>query len=138
MNKCIITGRLTRDPEFREVGGEHIAVCKFGVAVRRKVKTADKDVDFFDVVAWRGTAETCNKFLVKGDMVGVVGAMQQTEYTDKDGNKRVSWALQAESVDFLSAKGESKPTAEKEPEKAERKKVTVEQMTLVADDDLPF
>lgn len=138
MNKCIITGRLTKDPEYREVGGELLPICKFGVAVKRKVKSADRDVDFFDVVTWRKLAETCNRYLMKGDMVGVVGEMQQTDYTDKEGNKRTSWVLQADGVDFLSPKGEIKPTATTEPEKEERKKVTVEQMTLVSADDLPF
>lgn len=134
MNKVCLTGRLTRDPEFKTVGYDNISLCRFTIAVNRREK--DK-ADFVPIVCWRSVAETCNKYLVKGDLVGVVGSLQSEEY-EANGEKRRSWAVQAESVDFLRNKGESGGNGENSPE--DRHKVTPEEVraSQTVDDDLPF
>lgn len=133
MNKCFFIGRLSKDPEFKEVGSDHIALCRFSIAVKRR-GVADK-ADFIDVTTWRGLAETCNKHLMKGDQVAVVGAMQSEDYEYK-GEKRRSWAVQADEVEFLRAKGETAGNGQNSAE--DRRKVAASELRPVEDDELPF
>ena len=110
MNKCIIIGNLTKQPELSTTASG-ISVCKFTVAVNRPFKTeGENGVDFFNVTAWRGLAENCGKWLDKGKKVCVVGAIQFRTYTDNNGNTRYTSDLMAESVEFLSSNNtEDKP-----------------------------
>lgn len=103
MNKCIIIGNLTKQPELSATASG-ISVCKFTVAVNRPFKNeGENGVDFFNVTAWRGLAENCGKWLDKGKKVCVVGAIQFRTYTDNNGNTRYTSDLMAESVEFLSS-----------------------------------
>lgn len=109
MNKIIITGRLTRDPELKtaNTGTEY---CKFALAVdrSRKDKDGNKAVDFFDVTAWGKTGVLVNTYFHKGDGITVEGRMESNRYTDKDGNNRVSWGVTVEQLEFpLSKKSDS-------------------------------
>lgn len=111
MNKVIITGRLTKDPEaFTTQSG--VSRSTFDVAVQRRVK--DKDgkypVDFLTVVAWRQTADFCNKYLTKGRMVAVEGQIQKRSYTAQDNTKRYVTEIIADSVEPLGGKQESAQT----------------------------
>ena len=105
LNKIIIMGRLVRDPELRRTQGG-TAVVSFRLAVDRDYKTEDgsKQADFFDVVAWRATAEFVSKYFTKGRMAVVDGRLQSRPRTDKDGNKRVAIEIVAESVYFGDSK----------------------------------
>lgn len=105
MNKCIMTGNLTKDPEVRSTGSG-ISVCSFRIAVQRRFKGQDgQEVsDFFDAVAWRSLADNCGKYLSKGSKVAVVGELQTRSYDAKDGSKRYVTEIVADEVEFLSPK----------------------------------
>lgn len=103
MNKCIIIGNLTKQPELSTTSNG-VSVCKFTVAVNRPFKTdGENSVDFFNVTAWRGLADNCGKWLDKGRKVCVVGPIQFRTYTDNNGNTRYTSDLVAENVEFLSS-----------------------------------
>ena len=112
LNKIIIMGRLTRDPELRRTGSG-TAVTSFSLAVDRdfKSQSGEKETDFIDVVAWRSTAEFVSKYFTKGRMAVVTGRLQIRNWTDKEGNKRRSAEVVADNVYF----GDSKRDAESGP-----------------------
>ncbi len=91
LNKIILMGRLTRDPELRRTQSG-TAVASFTLAVERDFKTQDgqRETDFIDIVAWRSTAEFVSKYFTKGRMAVVDGRLQVRDWTDRDGNKRRS------------------------------------------------
>ena len=106
LNRTIIMGRLTRDPELRRTGSG-IAVTSFSIAVDRDIapQGQEKETDFFDCVAWRNTAEFIAKYFTKGRMIAVDGKLQTRSWTDKDGNKRRTVEIVADNAYF----GDSKP-----------------------------
>ena len=102
LNHITIMGRLTRAPELRRTGSG-LAVASFTVAVDRdfgKNENGEKETDFIDCVAWRNTAEFVSKYASKGRMVAVSGRLQIRSWTDKDGNKRRTAEVVADSVYF--------------------------------------
>ena len=105
MNKCFMTGNLTKDPEVRSTGSG-VSVCTFRIAVQRRFSGQDgqKVSDFFDVVAWRSLADICGKYLSKGSKVAVVGELQTRSYEAKDGSKRYVTEIVADEVEFLTPK----------------------------------
>jgi len=131
MNKVIMIGNLTADPELRKTGSD-IPVCTFHIAVQRRLPNPQgvREADFFNVVVWRQQAEHCAKYLAKGRKVGIAGYLQSRTYDAKDGSKRTVVEIVADEVDFLSPaeRQERQQTAPQEP-----------QFTPVDDDsDLPF
>ena len=105
LNKIILMGRLTRDPELRRTGSG-TAVTSFSLAVDRdfKSQSGEKETDFIDIVAWRSTAEFVSKYFTKGRMAVVEGRLQIRDWTDKEGNKRRSAEVMAESVFFADSR----------------------------------
>lgn len=105
LNKIILMGRLTRDPELRHTSNG-VAVTSFSLAVDRDFKGRDgeRETDFIDVVAWRGAAEFVSKYFTKGRMAVVEGRLQMRDWTDRDGNKRRSFEVLADSVYFGDSK----------------------------------
>ena len=105
LNKIILMGRLTRDPELRRTG-TGIAVASFTLAVDRDfaAQGAEKETDFVDIVAWRNTAEFVSRYFTKGRMAVVTGRLQIRNWTDKDGNKRRSAEVVADNVYFGDSK----------------------------------
>lgn len=104
LNKIIIMGRLVRDPELRKTQSD-ISVVSFTVAVDRDYKQGDEKIaDFIDCTAWRGTADFIARNFTKGRMICVDGQLQSRKWQDKDGNNRVSWEVQAQSVYFADSK----------------------------------
>ena len=105
LNKIILMGRLTRDPELRRTGSG-TAVTSFSLAVDRdfKSQSGEKETDFIDVVAWRNTAEFVSKYFTKGRMAIVEGRLQIRDWTDKDGGKRRSAEVVADNVYFGDTK----------------------------------
>lgn len=105
LNRIILMGRLTRDPELRRTGSG-TAVTSFSLAVDRdfKSQSGEKETDFIDVVAWRNTAEFVSKYFSKGRMAVVEGRLQLRDWTDKDGNKRRTAEIVADSVYFGDSK----------------------------------
>lgn len=108
MNKVMLVGNLTADPEMRTTPNG-ISVCSFRVAVSRRFKDAagNEQTDFIPVVAWRQLAELCGRYLSKGRKVGVVGTLQSRSYEDKQGNRRTAYDVVADEVEFLTPRGES-------------------------------
>jgi len=131
MNKAFLIGNLTRDPELASVGANNTAVCKFSIAVNRRFADAsgERQVDFFNIVAWKGLGENCAKFLEKGKKVAVIGAIQNRSYDAQDGAKRYVTDIVADEVQFLSSKGSSEQGANDDANGG---------MTPVDDDSLPF
>ncbi len=134
MNKVILIGNLTRDPELTTTNSG-VSVCRFSIAVQRRFANSDNgpQADFFNIVVWRGQAENCSKFLKKGSKCCVVGRLQNSSYEASDGSKRYTTDIVADEVEFLSSKNSdssdipsaptSKPQTELEP---------------IDDDSLPF
>ena len=110
LNKIVLMGRLTRDPELRRTQSG-TAVASFTLAVDRDYKPQDgeRETDFIDIVAWRQTAEFVSKYLTKGRMAVVEGRLQIRDWTDRDGGKRRSAEVVADNVYFGDSKrdGES-------------------------------
>lgn len=109
LNQIVIMGRLTRDPELRRTGSG-TAVASFTLAVDRDFSGRDggeKEADFIDCVAWRQTGEFVSKYFAKGRVAVVSGRLQIRLWTDKDGNKRRSAEVIADSVYFGDSKKES-------------------------------
>ena len=128
-NLVVLTGRLTADPELKNTSNG-VPVCSFTIAVERKYKQGeDRQADFINVVAWRGTAEFVSKYFNKGSMIGIEGAIQTRKYQDKEGNHRTAFEVVANNVQFVESKrpqgneeGNSIPVTENDPlpELAER------------------
>lgn len=106
LNHITIMGRLTREPELRRTGSG-VAVASFTLAVDRDYSGKDggeKETDFIDCVAWKGTGEFVSKYFSKGSMAVVSGRLQIRAWTDKDGNKRRTAEVVADNVYFGEAK----------------------------------
>lgn len=109
LNKILLMGRLTRDPQLRRINNG-MAVVSFTLAVDRdfKSQSGEKETDFIDIVAWRNTAEFVSKYFTKGRMAVVEGRLQVRDWTDKNGGRRRSSEVVADNVYF----GDSKKDAE--------------------------
>ena len=105
LNRVIIMGRLTRDPELRRTQSG-TAVTSFSLAVDRDFKgqSGEKETDFIDVVAWRNTAEFVSRYFTKGRMAVVEGRMQMRDWKDKNGNNRRVAEVVADNVYFGDSK----------------------------------
>ena len=114
LNRIVLMGRLVKDPELRRTGSG-TAVSSVTLAVDRDFKEQDgtKKTDFIDVVAWKGTAEMLAKYFTKGRMAVVEGCLQLRDWTDKDGNKRRTAEVVANSVYFgdSNREGGGKPVS---------------------------
>ena len=112
LNHITIMGRCTKDPELRRTGSG-VAVTSFTLAVDRDIankETGERDTDFIECVAWRGTGEFVDKHFKKGSMAVVSGRLQIRPWTDKDGNKRRTAEVVADNVYFGDSKKESNST----------------------------
>ena len=105
LNKIIIMGRMTHDPELRRTGSG-TSVTSFSLAVDRdfKSQSGEKGTDFIEVVAWKNTAEFVSKYFSKGRMAVVEGRLQIRDWTDKAGSKRTTAEVVAENVYFADSK----------------------------------
>lgn len=132
MNKAFLIGNLTRDPELTQTTNG-IVVCRFSIAVQREFTNSEgeRDADFFNIVAWRTTAENCNKYLKKGSKVAVMGAIQNRSYDAQDGTKRYVTEIVADKVEFVGARASGNDSEEREE---------VSKLEPIKDDDgdLPF
>ncbi len=104
LNKVILIGRLTADPELKQTGNG-VAVTSFTIAVDRKHnKDAEKKADFITIVAWRQTAEFICKYFRKGSAIIVLGELQTRSWQDADGKKRTATEVVASEVSFAESK----------------------------------
>lgn len=134
MNKVTLIGNLTRNPESSATPAG-ISVCKFTLAVGRNYASAsgERETDFFNIVAWRGLADSCGKYLSKGKKAAVSGRLENRSYEDKEGNKRTVTEINADDVEFLSPK--EIDDADKIPDKPKKDSIGLKP---VESDDLPF
>ena len=143
MNKVILVGNLTRDPELITTTNG-VSLCRFSLAVQRRFAGPDgeREADFVNIVVWRAQADNCYKYLKKGSKCGVVGSLQTRSYDAQDGTKRYSTDVVAEEVEFLSTKGSSSSEESFEPvesgSKSSGKNDVVNKFEPIDDDNLPF
>lgn len=107
MNKIILIGRLTKDPELSYTQGGK-AVCKFTLAVDRPYNGESKEADFINIVVWNKAGENAAKYLVKGRQTAVEGRLQLRSYDGNDGKKRYVTEVIADRVEFIGGAGTQK------------------------------
>lgn len=105
MNRVTLVGRLTAKPELRYTGS-NLPYARFTIAVNRTFRNNDgqAEADFINIIVWRKQAENVCNFLDKGRLVSIDGRLQTGSYTDKDGNRRYTTDVVADSVQFLESK----------------------------------
>ena len=108
MNKVVLIGRLTRDPELRYTGS-NTAVATFSLAVNRNFSNqqGEREADFINIVVWRKQAENVKNYLTQGSQVAVEGRIQTRSYDDNNGQKRYVTEVVADNVEFLGSKNSS-------------------------------
>jgi len=144
MNKVLLIGNLTADPELRKTQSD-VSVCTFRLAVQRRFTNQQgvREADFINIVTWRQTAELCARYLTKGRKCGVSGMLQTRSYEAQDGTKRHVSEVVADEVEFLGS-----PQSDSSKQHAEEAPVLPEPpptftpgttgFTQVEDDELPF
>lgn len=139
MNRAVIIGNLTRDPELRTTRETGLSVCSFTVAVSRRTanQSGERTADFIPVVAWRGTAENCAKYLQKGSQVAVAGAIQTRSYEDDMGTRRYVTEIIADEVKFIGRIREDRGSKANKDWQSEAEYLEAQGRQEV-DDDFPF
>lgn len=130
MNTVNIIGRLTATPDVRKTQNG-ISMCRFSIAVKRRFKVNNEAVtDFFNVIAWKETAEYIGRYLSKGQKIGIEGSLQPSEYKTKSGEMVTTFVIVANSVEACG------PTPNSNNEKTNSEQVDFTLCDL--DEDLPF
>ena len=142
MNKIILVGRLTKDPEIQATSNG-TSLLRFNVACKSKLRDDDGEqkVDFFVCVAWREKAELIHKYCKKGSMLQISGSMGSRSYEKQDGTKQTIWEINVEDVEFLSSTNEE--SAENKQKTKTKSKTAPKQAELIPlddvdDENLPF
>lgn len=148
MNRVVVVGRLTRDPELKYTPSGH-AVANFNVAVNRQFKNKDgeQEADFIQCVTWRKQAENLANYMKKGSQIGVDGRLQTRNFEDKNGRTVFVTEILAESIQFLESKNSTgntnssnskqQPKQTEQPQQPQSFEQAGEQINI-GDDDLPF
>ncbi len=143
MNKVILVGNLTRDPELITTNNG-VSVCRFSVACQRRFtnQNGEREADFINCVAWRSTADFCYKYFKKGNKVALVGSLQTRSYDAQDGSKRTATDVVVDEIEFASSKGPSNNdefvASESAGSKSTGKSDVVNKFEPIDDDNLPF
>lgn len=150
LNKVIMGGRLTADPELKQTPSG-VSVCTFSIAVNRRYNSKDASqqtqADFFNVTAWRATAEFVSKYFRKGSSICVIGSLQNRTWTDQQGAKHYATDIVADEVNFVDSRSDSTaspssapytPDAYSSPSFSSDANVAPKFEELKTDDDLPF
>lgn len=146
MNRTILTGRLTADPDLRKTQSG-ISCVRFTVACNRKIpdkNTGERKADFINCVAWRSTAEFIHRYFKKGSSIAIEGTMQNNNY-EKDGVKHFSYIVVAESVEFTGSKSSGQATQQPASQPVQQQSNTnqgdfdlSEFEDIICSDDVPF
>lgn len=138
-NRVVLIGRLTADPELKTTQSG-VSVCSFRIAVDRPYKKdGERGADFITIVAWRQQADFICRYFGKGKPIGIEGAIQTREYTDKDSNKRNAFEVVADRVFFVESKGQSDTGTQPSNINTPPSGQAVDGFEPVdSDDDLPF
>lgn len=146
MNKVILIGRLTADPELRQTQSG-IASCKFTVAVNRQFadkNTGERQADFITCQAWRQTAEFVSKYFSKGKMIALTGSLRTGKYQDKNHSDVTHYTTDVfvDSVEFVGGKnengGQSQTSTSAEKSTSYSSGSVEEYEEILSDDDMPF
>lgn len=142
LNRTILIGRLTRDPELRYTSSG-VAVTRFAIAVDRRFanQQGEREADFINIVAWRGLAENCANYLKKGSLCAVDGRIQTGKYENQEGKTVYTTDIVAEDVRFLDPKGrngESGKDFQGSPNQGMEDPFGDGKPIDISDDDLPF
>ena len=142
MNKIILIGNLTRDPELKTTPNGY-SVCEFTIAVndrnaRRNQQNGQESAQFFRISAWRQLGENCQRFLAKGRKVYVSGPLTARTYQANDGTTRVSLEVTADDVEFLSSRNDEAAGGYSPAPSAPAPMAQASGFTAVETDDLPF
>ena len=131
MNKTILMGRLTKDPDTRYTQTTNTQVTSFTLAVNRRFakQGEERQADFINIVAWNKTAEFVSKYFKKGQQVGVIGRIQTRNYDDEQGTKHYITEVIAEEVYFADSKKEGQANTTID---------TTNDFEISSSDDLPF
>ncbi len=143
MNKVMLIGNLTRDPELTETSSG-VPICRFTIAVNRNYSGADgeRKTDFFNVTAWRGLGETIARYAKKGNKIAVFGSIETRTFEDGQGNKRTMYDIIAQDTEFLTPRASSSQDSGYEsdfaapPAHTEKKKAALQ--SFDDDGDIPF
>ena len=137
MNKVIIIGRFTRDPEIKYTTGENAtATARFSLAVNRRFKNKEGnyDADFINCVAFGKTAEFIEKYFTKGMAIGITGRIQTGSYTNKEGQKIYTTDVVVEETEFVESK--NKGTSDNVPNNNANSNSDFEE--VISEDEMPF
>ena len=135
MNKVLLTGRLTKDPELRYTQqGTEVASCTVAINSNYGEK---KQVDYINITAWGNLGKFLNKYYTKGQAIAVVGRLKNNNYEDKNGNKKYKTEVVAESIEFVGNKKQDDPIPE-ETQFPDNYKSDYETTLTIDDDMLPF
>ena len=139
MNKAILMGRLTKDPEVRYTQTNNTLVASFSLAVNRRFARPgeERQADFINVVAWNKTGEFCSKWFKKGQQVGIIGRIQTRTWDDEQGQKRYVTEVNAEEAYFADSKRDGDASGF-ENTFGESVAQSAEFQVTASDDDLPF
>ena len=133
MNKVVLVGRLTKDPELKFGQGSGTAVCNFTIAVNRRFKREGQpEADFIPVVCFGKAAEATANYMTKGKLVSVAGVIQTRNYEAKDGTKKYITEVVADEVNFLEKKEDASTNENKTTS------YDIDGATLIDDGDIPF
>ena len=141
MNKVILMGRLTRDPEVRYTQTNNTLVASFSLAVNRRFarQGEERQADFINIVAWSKTGEFCSKYFKKGQQVAIVGRLQTRTWDDDQGQKHYVTEVVAEEAYFADSKRDGEAgSAGFENTYGENLSQSAEFQVNASDDDLPF
>jgi len=140
MNKVILMGRLTKDPEVRYTQTNNTLVASFTIAVNRRFtrQGEERQADFLPIVAWSKLGEFCSKYFKKGQQVGIIGRIQTRSYDDAQGQKRYITEVVAEEAYFADSKRDGEASGGFENTFGESVAQNAEFQVTSSDDDLPF
>ena len=140
MNKVILMGRLTRDPEVRYTQTNNTLVSSFSIAVNRRFNRPgeERQADFINVVAWSKLGEFCSKYFKKGQQVGVIGRIQTRNWEDEQGQKRYVTEVVAEEAYFADSKRDGADSTSFENTFGTSIASSSPEFEVTSSDDLPF
>ena len=140
MNKVVLMGRLTRDPEVRYTQTNNTLVASFTLAVNRRFvrQGEERQADFINIVAWSRTGEFCSKYFKKGQQVGIIGRIQTRNWEDDQGQKHYVTEVVAEEAYFADSRRDGAEGANVESTFGTSVASASPEFEVTSDDDLPF
>ena len=140
MNKVVLMGRLTRDPEVRYTQTNNTLVASFSLAVNRRFarQGEERQADFINIVAWSKLGEFCSKYFKKGQQVGIIGRLQVRNWEDEQGQKRYVTEVVAEEAYFADSKRDGADSTSFENTFGSNISSSSPEFEVTSSDDLPF